>query len=92
MGIFNTILFAIAALAAVMTIFSTIRVYARDFAVVRVQLTNADIAQSIVWRIFDTRPCSQDLQAAPEPKVRSRVSGPMSQDLWALAPLPSLAA
>lgn len=90
MGILSTILFAAAALAAVMTILSTIRVYATEFAALRAQSAHADTAQLIVWRIVETHHGQDDLQTAFEPKVRSRADGPMSQRLWESAP--SLAA
>jgi hypothetical protein len=91
-GIFSTILFAAAALAAVMTILSTIRVYGVEFAGLREQLATADTMQLIVWRAIDMPQYQQNLQAVAEPKVQSRPVGPIVQDLWAPAPLPSLAA
>lgn len=92
MGIFNTILFVAAALAAVMTILSTIRAYAMEFVGLRTQLVSADTARLIVWRIVETQRCQDGLQIAFEPKVRSRISGPMLQGQRVFAPLASLAA
>lgn len=92
MGIFNTILFAAAALAAVMTIFSTLRAHVTEFAALRVQLTDAGTAKLVTWRIVEMQRGQQELQASTGPRVRSRASGPKSQEPWASASLPSLAA
>jgi hypothetical protein len=54
----------------------------------QVQLTQAETAQLIIWRIVEPHNGRQDTL---EPKVRCQV-GPMVQGRWASAPLPSLAA
>lgn len=92
MGIFNTILFAAAALAAVMTIFSTVRAHVTEFAALRVQLTDADTARLVTWGIVETQRGQQNFHPSFGSKVRSRASGPKSQEPWASASLPSLAA
>ena len=92
MGIFNTILFSVAALAAVTTILSTTRMYASDFAALRGQIINGSAERLIMWRIVEPQRSMQERDVAIGSRVRSPADREVSHGSWPFVPLPSLAA